>query len=180
MESEETGQKVSTFKILGRMWAECKEDPEKLVEFTELNKEDKKRYENERKKVQDGEEIISHYVAVINFGKLMRQYSTNQDHKAQTFCCHRCISFFPNEKRLAEHLLDCVKQEPQATRYCTDENKYITFTQKSDMLQVPYYIVADSESCLIPFQEQDEEKNTQRLQKHDSCSFGFKVVCQDP
>jgi len=161
------------------MWAECQKGPN-YTDFSYAAAEDKNRYNRERKKVQDGEEIISHYVAVINFGRLMRQYSTNQDNHAKTFCCHRCISFFPNEKRLAEHLIDCKKQDVMKITMCTDENKYITFTQKSDMLQVPYYIVADSESCLIPFQEQDEEKNTKRLQKHESCSFGFKVVCQDP
>ena len=58
------------------------------------------------------------------------------------------------------------------------KNKNIFFMNCHKQLMAPFVIYADFECITVPINEK-HRNNTEALQEHKACVYGYKIVCQD-
>ena len=92
-------------------------------------------------------------------------------------------SHFTTKQILETHMEDCIAiNGAQAAAY-PKEGTTVDFTNIKNMIACPFVIYADCEAILIKEADDQKLKNsssyTVKKQKHEACSFGYKVVCHD-
>ena len=119
--------------------------------------------------IQEGEK--THYVLIKNMSRLISSQVNNHQHAIEI--CNNCLLSFPSKVSLKKHYdsgcynNDCVKIKlPVKSKAVLSYDKRPKHIQK--LLKVPFAIYADFESILVP--------QTDVLQNHQTCSFGYKIV----
>ena len=120
----------------------------------------------------------NHYIWIKNFNKLCAGVTKNASKK---FFCKHCIQHFPSKERLEKHMMDCIVLTKCQAFQMPGEGEVIKFKSFRETVKIPFVIYADLESILQKLtvtqkQEMDKEQ-TEKLQKHVACSYGYKVVC---
>jgi len=123
----------------------------------------------------DDDDINFHYVWIKNLSRLVRKERTKC--KRAIHICDRCLSFFHDEEKLAEHEPMCIKVNKTKITLPKSGEK-LKFTNFNNKERVPFVIYADFECLLKPV---EEEENPNFLQKHEAHSIGFYLSCSfDP
>ena len=120
----------------------------------------------------------NHYVWIKNFNKLCAGVTKN---KAKKYFCKHCIQHFPNEDRLEKHMMDCIVLTKCQAIQMPNEGEVIKFKSFRETVKIPFVIYADLESLLqkltVTQKQEIDREQTEKLQKHVACSYGYKVVC---
>ena len=120
----------------------------------------------------------NHYVWIRDFNKLC--YNITKC-KTKKFFCKHCIQHFPSQDRLEQHLLDCVVLTECQAIEMPPEGEVNKFKSFRETVKIPFVIYADLESILykltVSQKQEMEQEQTEKLQKHVACSYGYKVVC---
>ena len=130
----------------------------------------------------------NHYVWIKNFNRLCARVTTDTGKK---YFCKHCIQHFPNDDRLAKHMVDCVVLNKCQAIEMPAEGETTKFRSFRETVKIPFVIYADLESLLEKLSAttsshtetmstsiiSTEKDKTEKLQKHIACSYGYKVVC---
>ena len=120
----------------------------------------------------------NHYVWIKNFNKLCAGVTKN---KAKKYFCKHCIQHFPSEDRLEKHMMDCIVLTKCQAIQMPNEGEVIKFKSFRETVKIPFVIYADLESLLqkltVTQKQEIDREQTEKLQKHVACSYGYKVVC---
>ena len=120
----------------------------------------------------------NHYVWIKNFNKLCAGVTKNATKK---FFCKHCIQHFPSEDRLEKHMMDCIVLTKCQAIQMPAEGEVIKFKSFRETVKINFVIYADLESILqkltVTQKEEMGQEQTEKLQKHVACSYGYKVVC---
>ena len=120
----------------------------------------------------------NHYIWIKNFNRLC--YNVTK-HKAKKFFCKHCIQYFASESILQKHKEDCMLLTKGQAIEMPAEGEITKFKSFRETVKIPFVIYADLEALLhklTVFQKEDTELDqTEELQKHVACSYGYKVVC---
>ena len=131
----------------------------------------------------------NHYVWIKNFNKLCSKITK---HTTKKFFCKHCIQHFTSESKLEKHMEDCIVLTKCQAIEMPAEGTVTKFKSFRETVKIPFVIYADMESILEKLtvvkeqtsymQDSDmsasqEQENTEKLQKHVACSYGYKVVC---
>lgn len=93
----------------------------------------------------DGGKNESHYCWIKRLSALIgAQCSAN---KSQKYFCDRCLNYFLKMEKLAEHLLNCEKQNECTIEMPTAPNNILQFKNFSKQLSVPFVIYSGSAFC---------------------------------
>jgi len=118
-----------------------------------------------------------HYGLIKNFNRLCSGV-TRHEHK--TYFCKRCLSHYPSEEKLAEHLIQCSKFEYSRIEFPAEKDKFVKFTHFERCMDVPIYIVADFECLTAPFHSAERSENTKRYQQHIPSQVGMHIISHIP
>lgn len=114
-----------------------------------------------------------HYVVIKSLSRLLSSGISKDSHKMH-FCRH-CLSHFPSEARLQEHMeLDCQSNDAVKVQLPKNDEARMEFNNMHKKIRAPYVIYADCESILT--QQQVGEGATKKYQKHLPISFRYTIV----
>ena len=120
----------------------------------------------------------NHYVWIKNFNRLC--YNVNKHARKKYFCKH-CIQHFTNESILQKHMEDCMVLNGCQAIEMPAEGEITKFKSFRETVKIPFVIYADLESILhkltVTQKQEMEQEQTEKLQNHVACSYGYKVVC---
>jgi hypothetical protein len=128
----------------------------------------------------------SHYAYITNFDCFIRSQLTKSNGRIYT--CPRCFTFFKEngEMRLADHTKHCMLHSPtrvEMPRATRDGPPIMSFKNYSNQMELPFVIVADIESILMPEQNcsPDPTKSyTLVTEHHKAMSVGCKIITNVP
>ena len=119
----------------------------------------------------------NHYVWIKNFNRLC--YNLSKHARKKYFCKH-FIQHFTSKSILREHTEDCMVLNGCQGIEMPPEGKITKFKSFRETVEIPFVIYADLESILhkltVAKQQEIEQEQTEKLQKHAACSYGYKVV----
>ena len=120
----------------------------------------------------------NHYVWIKNFNRLC--YNVNKHARKKYFCKH-CIQHFTSESILLKHMEDCMVLNGCQAIGMPAEGEVAKFKFFRETVKIPFVIYADLESLLhkltVTQKLEVNQEQTEKLQKHIACSYGYKVVC---
>ena len=120
----------------------------------------------------------NHYVWIKNFNRLC--YNVNKHARKKYFCKH-CIQHFTSENILLKHMGDCMVLNGCQAIGMPAEGEVAKFKSFRETVKIPFVIYADLESLLhkltVTQKLEVNQEQTEKLQKHVACSYGYKVVC---
>ena len=117
----------------------------------------------------------NHYVWIKNFNKLCFKVTKYEGKK---YFCKYCIQYFTSEERLQKHIIDCMVLTKCQAIEMPAEGEITKFKSFRETIKIPFVIYADLEALLEKLTVlESSEDNTEKLQKHVACSYGYKVVC---
>ena len=120
----------------------------------------------------------NHYVWIKNFNRLC--YNVNKHARKKYFCKH-CIQHFTSESILLKHMEDCMVLNGCQAIGMPAEGEVAKFKSFRETVKIPFVIYADLESLLhkltVTQKREMDQEQTEKLQKHVACSYGYKVVC---
>ena len=119
-----------------------------------------------------------HYIYVKSLSALLRE--NTKDH--HTHVCPSCLHFYRHKEDLNNHLNNGCGAFVEKTKLPTEEKAtdYVQFKNYQKMLKNPFIIYADFESILKNNVETIETKATLKYQKHNACSYAYKIVSSVP
>ena len=112
-----------------------------------------------------------HYVWISNMSRLV---AGRTNHTGATHVCNSCLHPFSTKQCLDNHLSYCLKHRPQPVRYPNanvEKESTLTFRDQKKQFKLPFYLVADFESFLVPIEDNDELFSTRLIDEH--CVSGF-------
>lgn len=117
-------------------------------------------------------EYKQHYVLIKSLDNLVRNKDRNRSKH-----CERCLQGFTLEYSLNQHMIDCKEFRIQRTVMPDEEN--IEFKNYKNQLEYPVIIVADTESILVPKQENKDGDNCSKttiINEHEPSGYAYKVI----
>ncbi|XP_078335318.1 uncharacterized protein LOC144626186 [Crassostrea virginica] len=117
-----------------------------------------------------------HYCCIRNFNRLMGDQ--NEDNN-QYFYCHYCLHGFTKRCLLEKHVSYCQLHGAQRTEMPSDDDKWLSYTDVSKQLKVPFVVYADFESILerqYGCQPDPKKSSTTKIARHVPSGFTYKVV----
>lgn len=129
-------------------------------------------------------EETGHYCWIKNFSKLISSSCTKRGHKI--FICDRCLCHFNVKTTLDEHVSDCSNMNECKLRIPDERNKWLYFTNYQRQLEIPFIVYADTESMLVPVENNDSDDDDIKIpkgayQQHIPYSIGYYLHCRfDP
>lgn len=127
-----------------------------------------------------------HYCYIKNLSRLLNGLSR---HHGISFHCTYCLHGFTRRDLLDKHEPICGRYKPQKIYLPKDENRYLSFTDVSKQLKVPFVIYADFESIIVKTDNPKPDGDysyTHKTQHHQPCGFSYCVVssvqeyCKEP
>lgn len=120
----------------------------------------------------------AHFVYIKNFSRLISSQQSKR--KSKLFFCDRCLSYFYNQQKLDNHVLDCRKFKGVKTVLPTQLNNKISFKKYKYKQWVPFIVYFDLETYLEPIcgvQNSSETSYTNPYSKHVCYSIAFLFKC---
>ena len=121
--------------------------------------------------VTDGEN--SHYCWIKNLSRLVSSQCSNANGKK--YICNRCLHYFYSEQKLEAHKIDCRKMNDCAVTLPKPGENILKFKNFSKKLEVPFVILADTESYLGKVTSSCAPKTA--YQEHKMFSIGYYLHC---
>jgi len=141
--------------------------------------DEEKRFHYDLLYLSNGE--TNHYALIKNFNKLIRPQLTKAHSSITT--CKRCLTHFQGPKKLArleDHKKYCNQKfvEEPAKAYVPEKGSTLKFEKWEYTYPLHYVAFADFECILEPIknEEEEEEKNTKKVNKHIPVSFCYYIV----
>ena len=120
----------------------------------------------------------NHYVWIKNFNRLC--HNVNK-HGGKKYFCKHCIHLFTSESILLKQMKDCMELNGCQAIGMPAEGEVTKFKSFRETVKIPFVIYADLESLLhkltVTQKLEVDQEQTEKLQKHVACSYGYKVVC---
>ena len=120
----------------------------------------------------------NHYVWIKNFNRLC--HNVNK-HGGKKYFCKHCMHPFTSEFILLKHMKDCMELNGCQAIGMPAEGEVTKFKSFRETGKIPFVIYADLESLLhkltVTQKLEVDQEQTEKLQKHVACSYGYKVVC---
>lgn len=132
------------------------------------------------KVVRETDHIRTHYCWIKNLPRLVSSQLSKHEHKK--YICDRCLNFFNNEEKLNEHLSRCSNE--YTIEMPNENDKWVQFKNYERQLKLPFVIYADTESLLVPLDENQrknvfsESSSTIAYQRHIIFSIGYYFKCE--
>ena len=103
-------------------------------------------------------------------------------HRGWKHFCRCCLKAFSAAEELKNNVNDCFNINGKQRIKMPKEGEYIRLKNYENKIKSPFMIYAGFESILVP--EDNEKQNSEepymnKYQKHDACSYGYKLVCVD-
>jgi len=120
--------------------------------------------------LEEEESSKRHYVLIEDMSRLI---SYRSKHNGKTFVCNSCLHPFTNSQALDNHIPFCFQQPAQHVIYPDPENPkdcVLKFTANNKQHPVPFYLVCDLESFLVPRENDDDDDDD------DDEGKSFRVV----
>jgi len=123
-----------------------------------------------------------HYVWIKNLSALV---SHRTKYNGATFVCNSCLHPFTSQRVVDEHIPYCIKHEPQQVVYPNPQNEkecVLKFRSTHKQHPLPFYLVCDFESFLMPLErEEEEERNSmKKLGVHSVSGFCCYRISSEP
>ena len=121
-----------------------------------------------------------HYCLIRNFSTLLGDRTKNC---SQSFYCFRCFHGFTRQDLLDDHLLYCQKHGIQKIVMPDEKKMWLTFKSYQRQMKVPFAIYYDFECFTTKIdscENSSGKSSTTKYQQHQHCSYGYKVVCEEP
>ncbi|XP_043465724.1 uncharacterized protein LOC122500722 [Leptopilina heterotoma] len=126
----------------------------------------------------DNNQVISldyHYVWIKNLSRLVSsQVSKNRSKK---YICDRCLHYFTTEEKLTKHVDECQKLNECRINLPKPGKNFIYFKNHGNKEKVPFVIYADCECLLKPVRDEENNTNTEIIQRHEMLSIGYYIKC---
>ena len=120
----------------------------------------------------------NHYVWIKNFNRLC--HNVNK-HGGKKYFCKHCMHPFTSDSILLKHMKDCMELNGCQAIGMPAEGEVTKFKSFKETVKIPFVIYADLESLLhkltVTQKLEVDQEQTEKLQKHVACSYGYKVVC---
>ena len=148
------------------------------------------------------DETKSHYIWIKDLSRLL---SSKTSHYKKHICSQCLTASYDSEAKLKVHMDMCLKHEaccvelPRSEDYVNEKGKLVKannimkFKNHGNDFMHPFHVIADFESTLLKVDDKynqtakkfknigivsiDEEKSTQKYQKHVPNSYGLKYNC---
>ncbi|MEL7079369.1 MAG: hypothetical protein AAGM46_26060, partial [Cyanobacteria bacterium J06582_2] len=124
----------------------------------------------------------SHYSLITNLSRLLAHLNNRQN--AKHFCFY-CFKAFIKPHTLQKHISSCKLTYSQKVKLPGKNTKdeFLSFDKFPNQLKVPFVIYCDLESITSKISNcspNPELSSTTKYERHECCSYGYKVVCVNP
>lgn len=119
----------------------------------------------------DNFSIKTHYCWIKSLAKLIHADVTC--HRGKIFVCDRCLHYFYSSEKLEAHSIQCRSQNECKVTLPTEEDKWLSFTNYSNQLEVDYIIYADIESILKTDLSNEQNMPSGVYQRHIAYTIGY-------
>ena len=116
-----------------------------------------------------------HYYAIRNMGRLVTK-GESKTNERKTYVCAYCLSYFVNIERFQLHKEMCTK-DCQKFKLPPVENNMFAFKDYSTMIENPFVVFADLETCVLPPQPVNKGKKISS-RTHIPISAAALTVCR--
>ena len=103
-------------------------------------------------------------------------------HRGEKHFSRYFLQDFRIVKILKGHVNDCFKINGKQMIKMLEKGEYVRFKKYERKIKSQFMIYVDFESVLVPEDNENQnpdESYTNKYQKHDACSYGYKLVCVD-
>jgi hypothetical protein len=117
-----------------------------------------------------------HYVWIKNMSRLV---AGRTKHNGATHVCDSCLQAFSSERVLTEHMPYCLRHHPQVVKYPDPENeeeRTIKYKAHRAQFRIPFYLVCDFESFLVPVEDDYGYRGTRVIEEHEVSGFACHRV----
>ena len=128
-----------------------------------------------------GENGELHYFLIKNLSAFVG--SQISSHHARKLFCERCLNPFRVQSALDKHMLSCSKFKPVREIFPEGDRKTLNFTKYEYQLPVPFIVVGDIETLLVPESTASHDlskSGTTTINHHQPCSAGYTIISTDP
>lgn len=119
----------------------------------------------------DNFSIKTHYCWIKSLARLIHADVTG--HRAKIFVCDRCLHYFYSSEKLKAHSIQCSSQNECKVTLPTEEDKWLSFSNYSNQLEVDYIIYADIESILKTDLSNEQNMPLGVYQRHIAYAIGY-------
>lgn len=102
----------------------------------------------------DSDEINKHYCWIKNLSALVGSEISKRGHKV--YICDRCLNHFHSDQVLQKHIEICKFMNSGKVNVPNEENRWVSFKNYQNQLEVPFIVYADIESLLVPLNDNDD------------------------
>ena len=123
------------------------------------------------------EDKKSHYVLIKDFNKSMYKQTKHKNKKH--FCMH-CLQCFSSEIIKKKHKSNCIIINGQQAIRMPEKGEKLYFKNYHKQLTIPFVIYADFEAItekVDSCKQNNDTSYTENYQRHNACSYGYKLVC---
>lgn len=129
------------------------------------------------KKVMHNDMIRTHYAWIKNLSALI-QGQVTKCKRNKKYICARCLHYFSTEYLLNKHIEQCNQMNNCKITLPEEQNRWLSFINHKNKIEVPFIIYADIESLLSPTVNSDDAECSSSapkgaVQKHIANSIGY-------
>lgn len=131
-------------------------------------------------KVLHDDLVRTHYAWIKNLSAMI-QGQVTKIKRNKKFICDRCLHFFYTQQKLDNHIMLCTQMNECKITLPDENNRWLSFKNYKNEIEVPFIIYADIESLLVPEVSNDEESEmttqsstpNDATQRHIANSIGY-------
>lgn len=106
-----------------------------------------------------------HYMTIRSMSRLFSNQIARS--RMKKYICYRCLNWFYKKEQLDEHLIICKKVNDCRVEMCNEDNKWISFKNYNNQMEIFFIIFFDIESLLLRVNVSDI------YQKHKAIALGY-------
>lgn len=126
-------------------------------------------------KVMHNDMVHTHYAWIKNLSALIQGQVTKRKCNKK-YICSRCLHYFKAQYQLDEHVKICSEMNKCKITLPEEHNRWLSFKNYKNKIEVPFIIYADIESLLSPVKCNTPSQSTipkGAIQKHIPNSIGY-------
>ena len=117
-----------------------------------------------------------HYYTITNLPALVRKIA--RVHRRRSFVCEHCLSYFASATGFHRHQSLCAGGTGLPIEM-PEEGSVTSFNRYSSLLNAPFVIYADLESCIRAEEDQSGNGKLISTRDHDCIAWACQTVCRD-
>ncbi|EZA51130.1 hypothetical protein X777_10439 [Ooceraea biroi] len=111
-----------------------------------------------------------HFAWIRDLSRLVSAQCSRKQHRK--YICDRCLHYFPTEKRLAAHIIDCESINDCAIVLPSEDDKLLAFRNYKRKERTPFVVYADLEYTLEKNEQAKDAAAAGAYQRHRAFSVG--------